>query len=315
MSTGNLSNDAYWLVLQDGRMGTDGQSIGLVEAMGKPHIKYNLKLSWWQRLLPPRWASKFVAAELAQSFNQRPPVGIIGAGRRAAYGLLAAKRLWPHIQTVQIQNPKVNPLAFDVVIAPQHDALVGANVIQTLGGLHNLTDDKLAAASVHWQSRLAAFPSPRVAVLIGGNNKHFVLTEKWMDDLSVQLKKLHASGHVLWITISRRTPPVLAARLQNQLSAENIFFWDGQGDNPYHAFLARADFILVTSDSVSMISESLFTDKPVALLRMPGHSTKFDRFYHALIAQGYTNWFNGSWSILQRPRLRETQRVAALIGK
>lgn len=311
MSTENLSNNPYWLVLQDGRMGTDQQALGLAQAMHIPHQIYPFRLPWWVRLLPAQLISKFIAPSLFKSYNR--PAGIIGAGRRASYLLLAAQRFWPGLKTVQIQNPKIDPRRFTHVIAPQHDGLSGANVIETLGGLHAVTDKKLAAAKAEWQSPLSQYVSPRVAVLIGGNNKYVALDNAWLDDLIAKLKQLSASGHALWITASRRTPPEMAQKLRAALPQENVFFWDGRGDNPYLSFLALADFILVTSDSVSMISESLYTDKPVALLRMPGSSAKFTRFYNALIQGGYTHWFDGGWHITARPRLQETQRAASLL--
>lgn len=308
MSTEKLNNGAEWLVLQDGRMGTDGQGIGLAHAMGSPYVTHSITLSWWQRLLPPDWMAGLLAPFL---FRKRPrPAGLIGAGRRASYALLAARAVWPGIPVIQIQNPHVNPAAFTYVIAPQHDVLSGPNVISILGGLHAVTDEKLNAARVEWQPRLENYAAPRVAVLIGGNNKYVTLDEKWVDDLATTLSTLHAAGHALWITASRRTPPALAARLRAALPAENVFFWDGNGENPYLGFLSLADFILVTSDSVSMISEALYTDKPVALLRMPGAGGKFAQFHNAIIKGGYTHWFNGNWEVTQRPRLDEASRAA-----
>lgn len=312
MSTENLSNNSCWLVLQDGRMGTDGQAIGLAHAMDVQYQIVPMTLAWWQRLLPPKWLSKFIARNLFKSFNHMPP-GIIGAGRRAAYGLLAARQKWPQIRTIQIQNPKIDPHYFSQMVMPQHDGVTGQNVIQTLGGLHALNDKKLSAAQNMWQEKLSHYPMPRIAVLIGGNNKYTRLNHVWLDQLLAQLKSLHQSGHSLWITASRRTPSDLIRRLQSELPKEKVFFWDGAGDNPYHAFLAMADKILVTADSISMISEALYTDKPVALLRVPGENKKFNRFYDALISGGYTDWFDGAWNITSRPRLDETQRVAALL--
>lgn len=312
MSTANLSNNGPWLILQDGRMGTDGQARGLAGVMGIQQRLWPYRLRWWQRLLPPLWCRKFLAKTLRESFKQ-PPAGVIGAGRRAAYLLLAAQEAWPGITTIQIQNPKIDPANFTHVVTPQHDGLAGANVITTLGGLHNVNENKLAEAKAKWEAILSKFNSPRVAVLIGGNNKYAKLDQAWTDDLIAKLKSLQTSGHALWITPSRRTPPAVINALRNALAPQNVFIWDGNGDNPYLGFLALADFILVTSDSVSMISESLYTDKPLALLRTPGVSRKFARFYEALIANGYTDWFDGSWKINNRPTLRETERAARLL--
>jgi uncharacterized protein len=48
-----------------------------------------------------------------------------------------------------------------------------------------------------------------------------------------------------------------------------VYPWTPDGDNPYQAALALADKFVVTSDSVSMISEALSTGKPVSLFMLP----------------------------------------------
>ena len=55
--------------------------------------------------------------------------------------------------------------------------------------------------------------------------------------------------------------------------------WNGEGPNPYFAFLAGADYILVTEDSTNMATEAASTGKPVFVLKMDGHSLKF-RLFH-----------------------------------
>jgi mitochondrial fission protein ELM1 len=312
MSTKNTLNSGYILVLQDGRMGTDGQSRGLAQALAKPMICHNFKLLWWQKLLPMHWLRNDIIRKHFDDYAEMP-LAIIGAGRSAAYGLLAAQKKWPEVISIQIQNPKILPHNFSYLIVPQHDAVTGMNVITTLGGLHAVTDDTLQAARIKFQEKFAGDAPPRVAILIGGNNKFTQLDDMWCDHLTQQLQRLLASGHRLWVTTSRRTPKKYVAALKDRLNHPHVFFWDGVSENPYLGMLALADKILVTADSISMISEALFTAKPVALLAVPGHSKKFQRFYDALLAGGYSRWFDGAWENTPSPRLQETQRVAGII--
>ena len=54
--------------------------------------------------------------------------------------------------------------------------------------------------------------------------------------------------------------------LRDTLAGDKNFIWDGAGKNPYFAMLGWADAILVTADSVSMLSDACTTGKPVYLI-------------------------------------------------
>src|SRR3546814_9290061 len=50
--------------------------------------------------------------------------------------------------------------------------------------------------------------------------------------------------------------------------------WDGDGENPYFGILALADHVVVTGDSVNMVSEAASTGKPVHVVHLQGSSAK-----------------------------------------
>ncbi len=316
MSTDSATNSLEpntWLVLQDGRAGADTQSRGLVEAMKVSHSFHALKLPFWYYWFSPQAVSNYVAEKLFGSFT-RPPAGIIGTGRRASYGLLAARHQWPSIPIIQIQDPHISLDEFTHAVIPEHDNVEGHNVIQTLGSLGRVNDMTLHNARHEWQERLAPYQKPRVAVLIGGNNKYVRLHSDWIDDVIAKCYALLDRGMSLFITVSRRTPDIFRDRLRAAFPhRQNVYFYDGVGENPYLGFLAYADYILVSSDSVNMVSEALSTNVPVALLRMPGEGKKFTRFYEELFARGQTHWYDGEWKMTEREPLRETERVGELL--
>ena len=65
--------------------------------------------------------------------------------------------------------------------------------------------------------------------------------------------------------------------LQERLGGLPAFIWDGSGANPYFGMLGAADAIVVTADSVSMISEAAATGKPVYIVELESGSAKFTR--------------------------------------
>ena len=87
--------------------------------------------------------------------------------------------------------------------------------------------------------------------------------------------------------------------------------WDGDGANPYFAFLAAADYILVTEDSANMAAEAASTGTPVFILKMDGQSLKFRAFHQDLESRGAARPFGGAFHGFTYEPLRETERLAA----
>jgi len=97
----------------------------------------------------------------------------------------------------------------------------------------------------------------------------------------------------LALTPSRRTSPAACAALRAAIQPGGGWMWDGQGDNPYFGLLALADAIVVTEDSVSMVSEAAATRAPVLVAALPGRSRRIRLFNRFLQEDGRTRPFAG----------------------
>ena len=218
--------------------------------------------------------------------------------------------------TIQILDPRVDPALYDLVIAPHHDGLEAANVIHTVGALNPVDDAWLARAAVDF-STLQQLPQPRTAVLVGGPHRDLALDAGWFDGLIAQLEAvLSREGGSLMITVSRRTPAAWTERLHGAFHNGCAYFWEGErdGPNPYAGYLAHADRIFVTPDSVNMLSEACATGKPVLSWLPRAASGKLAAFHAALRAQGWLHDL-GESAVAPRPvsPLRETAGVAEQI--
>lgn len=283
-------------VITEGLIGTQNQCVALAHAAGlDPQIKIVKLKQPWKSFTP--WILHFSPQALAPGSTPLTapwPDVIIASGRKAL-----APSVWIKQQSkgktklVIVQSPIVKNSAFDLVVAPQHDQYRGAHTLQTVGALSVVSPEKMAQAKHDAPRALIDLPSPRVAVMIGGDSRTHQLTSQVVDKMIVQLQDLLEQGYSLMVTTSRRTRPELHKRLYQSLQHERVFFWDGNGKNPYFAFLALADMLLVTEDSVSMASEALSTGKPVYLMKMEGGSDRFARFHDNLVALGYARWFTG----------------------
>lgn len=304
----NTSSDmpTVWIVT-DGRLGMINQCRGLAGVFGVAAVEKKIALSppwcWLPAMLTPARLSVLSASgdRLAPPW----PDLLIGTGRKSIAPALAVKRAGAgDTFCVQIQNPDVALSKFDLVIAPRHDQLTGDNVLSTLGSLNGVTTAALTKAKTEFTTALAGLPRPLVAVLLGGHNAVYRMDEAVAKRLANDLARLvNDQGCGLAITASPRTPPEAVAaitdRLSKELASPRAVFWDGTGANPYLGYLAHANAILVTADSVNMVSEAAATGKPVHIIELNGGSDKFQRFHAAMKEAGITRPFSGTleqWS-------------------
>ncbi|HEX9490910.1 MAG TPA: ELM1/GtrOC1 family putative glycosyltransferase, partial [Stellaceae bacterium] len=130
-----------------------------------------------------------------------------------------------------------------------------------------------------------------------------------------QLAVLARAGFGIAVTPSRRTGPAAEELLRDRLAGLPAIIWDGAGDNPYFGLLGLADALLVTADSVSMVSEAAATGKPVHVVDLDGGSAKFARFHAAMRAAGITRPFAGAIEDWHYAPPDDTARAAAEIRR
>lgn len=305
-------------VVTEGIAGTENQCIGVAEAMGlAPVVKrVNLRFPWRQLSPWLRMGHGFALARGSDAIAAPwPDIALVSGRKAVGIGLDIKKRSGGKTVLVQIQDPKLPATHFDIVIVPQHDDLRGDNVFVTTAGLHRVTPEKLSQAQADWECKLATLPLPRVAVMIGGNSRAHKMTTAAAEKLAQNLQKLAATGAGLMITASRRTGAENTRLLREKVTGKNVFFWDGQGENPYFGFLALADYIIVTEDSVSMTSEAISTGKPVYIAALEGGARRLDNFHRLLREQGYTRAFDGTLDTWHYEPPRDTQKAAAHIAQ
>ncbi len=151
-----------------------------------------------------------------------------------------------------------------------------------------------------------------MGALSGGRSKAFDLSPARAERLARQIgEAVRGSGGTLLLSFSRRTPPGAQASMRKALAGLPSLIWDGQGPNPYFAFLATADVVLVTEDSANMPTEAAATGRPVYLLEMDGSQLRKQRFHAELAALGVSRRFDGRLETWSYAPLRETDRLAA----
>lgn len=300
-----------WTITQ-GAIGMDNQCIGVAERLSDDiAVKHIALREPWRTLTP--WlglerAWTFTAGDIAPPW----PDVAIGCGRKSIAALRYIKRRsGGRTFTCFIQNPKIDTGAFDLVAIPGHDSRRGPNVVVTQAATNRLGPERMRREKDRWAAVFEPIRQPRVAVLIGGKSRTHDLTPANVDDLIARLGDL-ARDHGLMVTLSRRTPPEAASRLRAALG-DRCYIWDDTGENPFFGMLAWADFAIVTSDSVSMISEAATAGPAVYIYPIEGGSERFDRFHDSLIAKGMIRKFTGSLTPFSPPPLDDAGMVADAI--
>jgi len=313
MQQSTRSHSGAW-TLSDGHAGNVRQARALAEALGLPAVR-----EWTlQARAPWRWLSPRSLPGARRAFGDgfaqalaAPPHVAIGCGRQAALATRLLRRCGS--RSVQILDPRIATRHWDVVVAPEHDALRGANVITLLGSLHPVDDLWLAAGRQEFLA-FAQLPRPRTAVLLGGASAHAAFdaasTSKWLGALAARIA--HEGGSVL-ATASRRTPEAARLAMRDALGGLPGLVWcdERDGANPYAGLLGWADRIVCSADSVNMLSEAAATNAPVFVAGIDGLGGRPRRFAESLLALGRTHAFDDALAPFPVTPLRETARVAA----
>ena len=297
MSNQNIS---CW-ILSDGTIGMEVQAVALAESL---NLNYNIKY------INPHWINR-VFPNLAQFPGIPPSSGpqsefikpfpniLITCGRRHAGASIALKRISNgSIYTIHIQDPRINLKLFDLLIVPDHDPSRGNNVITSRGSLNRITPSLIRNEAQLISKQTKTLVGRKVAVNIGGNTKGFKVNNKLASSIALQLK-IFADDHncSLMITTATRTSESLKSTLASLTVNPNITLWTSGKPNPYLGFLGTADIIIVTSDSINMISEACSTGKPVYVLSLGKTTPRREKFLSSMIKEGKIRFFNGKFEI------------------
>lgn len=308
-------------VLTTGEAGMRTQALGLASAVGLPfeEVRLTPRPPWtW---LPGHLAYGALS-RLALGRSRLPegtPRLVISCGRRSTGPAIALRRRGKgRTLAVHVQAPQCPARFFDLVVPMRHDRVRGDNLIPVGASLHGFTPSRLEAARETWRKRLGTSERPLLGVLIGGPTRHYAFgsdTTKRLRDLIGEAGR--ARGYAVHVTPSRRTPEGVTRALAEAFDDEDWFtLWDGTGENPYPGLLALADRLLVTGDSVSMISEALATGAPVHVLMPEGYARRHEAFVDVLEGSGQIERIGArgiDWNRPGRAPLDETGRVAETV--
>lgn len=264
-----------WLLMGD-RTGDNSQVLGLGEALGWPLVEKHFIHTPYEKLVNLPFGAHLLGVVKSRSSALEAPWPdlVISAGRKnepiARYIRKRAKReAGKIVRLIHVGRPWAKPSTWDLVITtPQYRLPRDPNILHNETPLHRVTRARLDAAAPAWEARVAHLPRPRIAVLAGGNSGPYPFDRASGTRLAAQLEDLVAQvGGSLLVTTSARTLDATTQALFEGIHSPSILYrWKkNDPDNPFFAFLGLADRVVVTADSVSMMTEACATGRPVYL--------------------------------------------------
>ena len=318
-----------WALLDD-RMGSVGQAKGILQALeGKINlVEKNIVYNKWAKLPNFLRGTSLLGVDKDKSsaLDDGVPDIVLSISRRTLpIARNIRKRSNKKTKIIQLMYPgKTGLKDIALVIVSEHDRnkCSNGNFFYITGCPHRMTEDRLSEAKQKWESEFAKLPKPLTTLIIGGAIKGKPFSLENAKSLGENVAKIiKKTGGSILITSSRRTGKKAELVILKELEGFPVYtyLWGEQKENPFLGFLACAERIIVTGDSVSMCSEACGTGKQVLIFEgkdwlTPKHLRFVKSLYDGKYAIPLEDFFNNP-TFVPNKKLLPAQSVAEQILK
>ena len=301
------------LLLTEGMHGMISQVEGLAKALDLDFIHEKIELNNFWKLFPPKLTpvQDFVFKNKIDSqFDV-----VISCGRKSVIpSIYLKKKFKSKIINIHIQEPKVSLDNFDFVVAPEHDGLKGSNVLTSKGAVHYLTNGELDENENYLKSRISA-EKKIVTLVLGGPTRYYDYNNQVIEGIFSKIEQNFLNNNYQLIVIpSMRTPQNIIEKAKSYFDKDQIVIPDVD-KKAYLSSLKISDYIVVTCDSTSMISEAAITGKPIYVAQMPAikNNKRFKSFFNLFESLNIIKELNNSVENWTYTKLNETNKIAEQI--
>ena len=298
------------LLLTEGLHGMISQVEGLAKALDLEYFHEKVELNNFWKFIPPKITpvKKFVF----KNKIQRDFDIIISCGRKSVIPSIFLKKINnKKIKNIHIQDPKVNFQNFDFIISPEHDDLKGENIISSKGAIHYLTITEIEEKKNYLSDRVAK-EKKIITLILGGPTKYYTYSNQNILNIFSKISKQILNKDYQLIVIPSNRTPIKTIELAKKFFSKEHLIIDRVDKNAYLSSLGVADYIIVTCDSSSMISEAALTGKPlyVAIIPPSKKDTRFQNFRKLFEKMNIIREFDGKLETWNYEKLDETKRIA-----
>ena len=257
-------------VLLGAKHGDNQQLLALAEALNRPYRVVPLTFNRAARHAPILLRTSRLSWRSEVPLAPPWPRVVLAAGRKSVPAARwIRQQSGGHTRLIHINRPWAPLSWFDLIVStPQYGLPARANVQANLLPFMQTPGSEPSAAPL--PSGAAGLPRPWTVVLVGGKSRPLVLDETAATELAQVINaQVRNSGGSAWVLDSPRTPGAAMAALERALTVPVHISRRRDGEGLYQPLLGLADRFIVTSDSVSMLTEALLTDRPVTLFKLP----------------------------------------------
>ena len=300
------------LLLTEGMHGMISQVEGLAKGLDLDFIHEKIELNNFWRFIPPKITpvKNFV---FKNKIEENTNI-IISCGRKSVIpSIFLKKKFGKKIINIHIQDPKVSLNNFDYVIIPEHDGLIGENVITSKGAIHYLRNEELDQSMNYLKPQINK--EKIVTLIVGGPTKYYTYNEKVINEIFFKIKRnFIGKGFQLIFIPSMRTPQKIIDLAKNFFDKDQIII-NEVDKKAYLSSLKLSDYIVVTCDSTSMISEAAITGKPIYIAQIPStkKNKRFVKFFELFKSLNIIKDLNDSIENWNYEKLNETDRISSYI--
>jgi mitochondrial fission protein ELM1 len=302
------------ILLTQGMHGMISQVEGLAKALDIDFTHHKVELNHFWKLIPPNLSP--ISQSVFKKINHDDFDVIISCGRKSVIPSIHLKNTAnKKVFNIHIQDPKVNLNHFDFIVAPEHDAIEGENVISTKGAIHYLTENEISENKDYLNSFIKKDERKIWALIMGGPTKYYEYSRENIKAIFENLNNLNKQNNFQLVVIpSMRTPKNIIQYVKDYFG-ENHTVIETIDKKAYLSALAISEKIVVTCDSSSMISEAALTGKPiyVANISPKKNDKRFQRFRNLFRELNIIRNLGEEVEIWSYEKLDETNRVANII--
>ena len=303
------------LLLTEGKHGMISQVEGLAKALDLDFIHEKIELNSFWKLFPPKLTP--VSSNVYKKIISSDFDVIISCGRKSVIPSIHLKKNSnKKVINIHIQNPKVNFKNFDFIVAPEHDGITGENVINTKGAIHYLTKEEILTNKNYLDSFIKKDQRKIITLIIGGPTKYYDYSDENIEKIFNNLKTLvEKKEYQLVIIPSMRTPKSIIEKAKLFFGERHTVI-ESVDKKAYLSALAISEYIVVTCDSSSMISEAALTGKPIyiANIEPKKNDNRFQKFRNLFKELNITRNLGEDLENWNYQKLDETNRVAKIIN-
>ena len=302
------------ILLTEGMHGMISQVEGLAKALDIDFTHHKVELNHFWKLIPPNLSP--ISQSVFKKINHDDFDVIISCGRKSVIPSIHLKNTAnKKVFNIHIQDPKVNLNHFDFIVAPEHDAIEGKNVINTKGAIHYLTENEISENKDYLNSFIKKDERKIWALIMGGPTKYYDYSTKNMKHIFTALYKLLKKHNFQLVVIPSMRTPINTIHYAREFFGENHTVIEDVDKKAYLSALAIAENIVVTCDSSSMISEAALTGKPIyiASILPKKNDKRFQRFRNLFRELNIIRNLGEEVEIWSYEKLDETNRVANII--